>query len=121
MTRSLLAYTLAALVAIATPAAAQTTSTLEWDQAEATLAAAQANSYTVTVNGVKQSGAATCTGTASPFVCRQVIPALKPGTNTIVVTAASGGFQASSAPLTGRQPGTPGALRVVITITVETP
>lgn len=84
-----------------------------WDQAASTLAEAQGYSYFVIVDGARSAtplANVTCSGTASPFVCRTSVPPMTPGDHTIslVATAVVNGVTLES------QPSTPLPIRLII-------
>jgi len=93
-----------AVLLVAAPAHAQTaagTDKLYWDQAAPDLATAQSYRYQAYVDasaGVIMT--ATCTGTASPFVCNAQLPPLQTGKHTVSITAgiqtSTGSFAESS-------------------------
>lgn len=98
--RVVAALVLAVLVFVAAPAAAQapvlphpvpSTYALTWDQDAPTLADAQANQYFLNIDGVRSPAPMlpiTCSGTASPFVCKTAAPAMTPGQHSLAVVAA---------------------------------
>lgn len=94
MTRILIPMVVSVLLGVGTPVAAQTIPQafpgdgLAWDQDAATLAAAQGFQYEIVLNGVAARRSVTCSGTASPFVCRYDLPATMASGNTISVITA---------------------------------
>lgn len=80
------------ILGLAAPALAQTPvlqiDKLAFDVPTATLAEASANKYLAYLDAtpVGVSLVTTCTGTASPFVCKAPIPALTPGAHTVTVS-----------------------------------
>src|SRR5687767_627423 len=100
--KKLLAFVFALLLPLAafaqTPVVGQ--QALAWDQSAASLAEAQSLGFKLFIDG--GSGAVfpgvTCTGTASPFVCKANLPALTSGPHSLVLTATLAGQE--SAPST---------------------
>lgn len=70
-------------------AQAAPTDRLQWDQAAASVAAANAYRYDVEVDGAVASAplVVTCTGSASPVVCTAAIPPVTPGAHTVRLRA----------------------------------
>lgn len=90
----LLGIVLALVIGLPALASAQatTTSRIEWDQAAVDLATAQAYTYRYYADGATTGTAfsgVTCSGTASPFVCRVNFPAFTPGSHSLTLTAAN--------------------------------
>lgn len=99
--------TVVVLLVCAAPAFAQTpvlgTERLTWDQPAATLAVAQAFEYRVYIDAAATGTvvAASCAGTASPFVCSTPFPAATPGVHNtpgiqVTATSISGTVRAES-------------------------
>ena len=111
------------LVLIAAPSVAQT---LAWDQPlnGLTVAEASALTYTLKVDSAAPVAVtASCTAAPVGAACTAPLPAtilttLSTGRHTITLTAANAFGSATSAPITGAVPGTPGVLKVTITVTI---
>ena len=120
MTRMYLLAVLAVLAVQPAPAGAQTQKFLEWDQAGATLVEVQSYTYELTSNGTLSTilSSVTCTGTASPYVCRVATSTVlfPEGRQTVTLTAhppGAGGIPSGpSAPLTVTRGATPGSPRI---------
>jgi hypothetical protein len=92
------------LLLIAVPAMAQTVvvgqQALAWDQAATNLAEANSFAYKLYVDAAAGAAMAgvTCTGTASPFVCKASLPALTPGNHNLSLTASLAGQESAKSP-----------------------
>lgn len=71
---------------------------LAWDQSGATVADAQAYTYTVYADGATQGtvlAPVMCSAAAGPVVCSAAFPAFPPGDHTLQLTASSGGLESA--------------------------
>lgn len=107
------AFLLIAVLSLPVVLQAQVATKLAWDQQAASLAAANAQSYYATIDGNTIAMlTATCTGTASPFVCATAFPAVPPGNHSITVNAVAGLLEAASSPFPVSVPYPPTNVRV---------
>jgi len=99
-----------------------TTRSLAWTQPGiTTVAAAQALSYRLAVDGAASVVAAqTCTVVGAVVSCAAPLPTLAPGPHTLVLSV-DNGFGTASATLSGTSPTSPINLSVVLTVTVTGP